>query len=120
MYCPQCRSEYVDGITQCFDCQVPLVWSLHEENEQDSEPVEWAPLVSVVNQTDIAVITSLLESEKIPYYIQGEHVGFLPHGAGFASVIHVEKNRLLDAQEYIKDLQFNEFKFSDRNGDDLK
>jgi hypothetical protein len=120
MVCPLCKAEYVDGITQCSDCLVPLVWSLPEEQEGEGEFVEWAPLVSAVNQADIAVIKSILESENILYYIQGEHHGIMQGSVNFGAIVHVEKNRLQDAQNLIQNLNFNVFGFSTRSSDDLK
>ena len=29
-FCPECKYEYVEGVTECPDCQVPLVESLDE------------------------------------------------------------------------------------------
>jgi hypothetical protein len=35
MYCPACRAEYQEGITECADCQVALVAAL---SEADGDP----------------------------------------------------------------------------------
>jgi uncharacterized membrane protein YkvA (DUF1232 family) len=32
-WCPKCKAEFVDGITECSDCKVPLVDELPEEEE---------------------------------------------------------------------------------------
>ena len=35
--CTQCKSEYVEGITECHDCKIPLIDSLEEEKEEFEE-----------------------------------------------------------------------------------
>ena len=37
MVCPQCFAEYMDGILECADCQVPLV----EELDDEGPEFEW-------------------------------------------------------------------------------
>ena len=66
MFCPECKAEYVDGITQCADCHVPLVWELPAESEEEhGEHVEWQPLVTTMSQADMALIKAVLEGENI-------------------------------------------------------
>lgn len=36
-WCPKCRNEYVEGVTVCADCQVPLVDELPEETPFDDK-----------------------------------------------------------------------------------
>ena len=119
MYCPECKAEYVDGVTECADCHVPLVWALPEEIKEQGEPVEWARLVTSINQGDLALIKSILESENIPYWVQGEHRGMVPHGLGFGAIVHVDKSRIEDAIALIKDLNLNHLGFSIRKSDEL-
>jgi hypothetical protein len=37
MYCPKCKCEYVEGIYECVDCHVKLVYELPEEPEEKDE-----------------------------------------------------------------------------------
>lgn len=121
MFCPECKAEYVDGITECADCHVPLVWSLPEVEQPNmpGEPIEWAPLMSSINQADLAFIKSILDSENILYWVQGENRGMLPHGMGLGAIIHVEKNRLEDAKALIEDIDLKNFGFSTRSSEEL-
>ena len=41
MFCPNCRSEFREGITRCPDCDVDLVAALPEERH-DQAP--WVPV----------------------------------------------------------------------------
>jgi hypothetical protein len=36
MYCPQCRSEFVDGVTFCQNCEVDLVDAIPDEDHLSS------------------------------------------------------------------------------------
>ncbi|MFB3896906.1 MAG: hypothetical protein ACE14V_11460 [bacterium] len=46
MFCPKCKAEYVPGVIQCSDCQIPLVAELPIDKD---EPIPRANLVSVIH-----------------------------------------------------------------------
>lgn len=74
MICPKCNAEYRFGITECIDCQISLVDSISKENEsQDHDAVDYRLVISTSNLGDIAVIKSLLDAERIPYFVEGEN-----------------------------------------------
>jgi len=49
-WCPKCKSEYVEGITECAECHVPLV------DEEPREEVEYIP-------TDWSLVAEYTDSE---------------------------------------------------------
>lgn len=75
MFCPECRSEYREGFTQCADCRVPLVDVLPDPTGPATEP--FARIVTVYRTSDAALIAlarSLLESAGIQYEAKGEGI----------------------------------------------
>ncbi|MBP1656347.1 MAG: hypothetical protein H6Q31_948 [Bacteroidetes bacterium] len=69
MFCPECKSEYVEGITVCADCRVPLVTALPPEPDHTGEA--FVRILSTYNAGDVAIIRSILEGTDISYYFQG-------------------------------------------------
>src|SRR5229473_965268 len=62
MFCPQCKAEYRKGITECADCQVPLVPSLPAAPESLVDTMSDGLLVPLWEGEDLALHTSLLEA----------------------------------------------------------
>jgi hypothetical protein len=79
MFCPKCKAEYREGFTECADCNVALVYKLEEDSTQLSrQPIGFeyenlTELLTTNRQDEIAFFKSILEREKIPYLVQGEH-----------------------------------------------
>jgi hypothetical protein len=74
MFCPKCRDEFIEGFTECPDCNVPLVNELSVEEGPTYEPI-YVDLVTVMESGDpglIMVAKSLLENAGIRYYAKGE------------------------------------------------
>jgi hypothetical protein len=68
MFCPNCRTEYKEGISVCADCGANLVPELPPES---TEP----ELVTVLRTYDLSVVTvakSILDEAAIPYIAKGE------------------------------------------------
>jgi hypothetical protein len=70
MFCPQCKSEYVEGIAECVDCKVPLV--SRPPAEPSHEARGFVRILATYNAADIAIIKSILDDAEIDYHFQGE------------------------------------------------
>jgi hypothetical protein len=70
MFCPLCKSEYVEGVKECYDCHLPLVKELPDLGKEPA--IEFEEVLQTYNQGDIAVIRSLLDNEEIQYFFRGE------------------------------------------------
>ena len=70
MFCPQCKSEYLNGITECVDCRVPLVSVLPPEIDHSEN--SYVRVLSTYNAADIAIVKSILDDAEIDYYFEGE------------------------------------------------
>ena len=84
MFCASCRSEYRAGISNCPECQVPLVEVLPEAGDPGHEMA----YVRVLETTDpvlLPMVKSIFEAAQIPISVEGEEaLGVLPVG-GFGT-----------------------------------
>lgn len=120
MYCPECRSEYREGYSQCADCEVALVETL-----PPLEPIPDLNLVTVLEAGDpslLAVAESLLREQGIPYAKSNEQLQDLfalgRLGAGFNPVtgpilLQVPEEHAEAALEILEDLESGEFEDSE-------
>lgn len=113
MFCPECRAEYREGFTRCSDCNVDLVEQLPPE--QEKEIPEYVKVLKSGNLSDIAIIKSILDSENITYYLQGEHINYIIPPV-LPAVLMVRKDQAVKAVEILKDLQLS-FEIMDQDKD---
>ena len=71
MFCPDCKSEFIEGILKCPVCDVKLIDELPPEPEP--EFVDYKEVLATYNPADIAFLKSILDSEGISYFFKGEH-----------------------------------------------
>jgi len=74
MYCPECRCEYEDGIKVCADCKIDLVEGLPPEEIKEDEQIKWVEVCNPLDLNQVIFIKSLLQSESIPFSIEGENL----------------------------------------------
>ena len=85
MICPDCHSEYVEGIYNCPDCGITLVDLISpDKNNPDNslQDVHFISVYSPLNSQEVSIIKMILEREDIEYYIKNDRL----HGAVLFSI----------------------------------
>jgi hypothetical protein len=77
MFCPKCRSEFIDGIKKCPECMVGLIEELPPKSKKPKTPkpqfVEFEEIPVTLCSSDIMILKLVLDRENITYYIKGEY-----------------------------------------------
>jgi hypothetical protein len=111
MLCPDCGTEYEEGVSTCADCDVALV-DASEDGEEEEGMAEFSPLVESTDVTFFSLLTARLEEADIPWFVQGEEsLGVLPRDGRTAqepgaqvAVVYVAAKRLEKAQLLVESL----------------
>jgi len=72
MFCPKCRSEYIEEVTECPECAVALIAELAEEPPPDITSM--ATVFTTNNSIEANFIKSLLGSNNIKCFIANEYL----------------------------------------------
>lgn len=112
MFCPECRSEYVGGVTECPDCGVALVGELPVPGVLDgSEGGDYVALLRTYSPQDVVMIRSVLDDSNIRFFIQGENVSHIRPFADPAVLMVVEDD-VEDAKALLEDLPLSYYPWS--------
>ena len=100
MFCPKCRGEFIEGITECPDCKVDLTEELNPEDDYEYE--EFVTVYSTSDPTIIVLAQSILNSSGIQYAIKSEGLQTIM-GIGVVQ-FQVETKNKEATYELLKDL----------------
>lgn len=81
MFCPKCKSEYIENREECPRCHMKLVKKLNEEKKNGETNIKILTAFSSMNLVDIARVKCILEEENIDYFTKEQGMGSL-YGAG--------------------------------------
>jgi hypothetical protein len=92
-----------------MDCEVALVDEPEEEGDEEAgEEAEFVPILEVTDVAAFALVTSRLEEEGIPWFVQSEPPLGLPDETAktvaTVAIIYVAENRLPEARRIIEEV----------------
>jgi hypothetical protein len=72
MFCPQCEEEYAWDVMVCPVCDVDTVDELPREGPEPTPDAKLVRLFATGDVGLIAIANSLLEGEKIDFFVRGD------------------------------------------------
>jgi hypothetical protein len=105
MFCPQCKAEYLRGVTHCSDCDVDLVERLPGSERDPGAELSDADLRTVwvgQDQEEFNSVCAQLNAAKIPFRVNQRGREFLT-GLGRYFEIGVPRDSYAQAKEIIHD-----------------
>ena len=109
MYCPNCRTEYRPGFTECSDCQVPLLEGTPPP-EPDTSFDPALDLVVVIETNEamlLAMAQGLLEDAGIPFFVLNQITRLVSDVDPFLHKwvrLQVPRDREAEARELVEPL----------------
>ncbi|MCK4904474.1 MAG: hypothetical protein KAS35_07255 [Candidatus Marinimicrobia bacterium] len=70
MYCPKCRTQYIENVNECFDCKVPLVDELPVETPL--EKIKWVALTPLAGDIYAEMVEEVLQKMAIPNFTKSD------------------------------------------------
>ena len=113
MYCPKCKSEYIEGYTHCKKCDVDLVDELPEEpcKREEAPSVEPVKIRYAPNAIDAEMTMDLLRQNGIPCFRQhreaGEYLSISMGFSVFGEDIYVDRKNAQAALDLLNDWDKN-------------
>lgn len=104
-FCPECKSEYEEGILKCSDCGAQLVPQLEEEHKDVHFPDGDYTLVYVSNQIiDVDMIKANLDGAGIESYVLNQSDSNNLDATRQNAKLFVKTEDAEDALSFIKNL----------------
>ncbi|TCT16721.1 hypothetical protein EDC18_10116 [Natranaerovirga pectinivora] len=104
-WCPECKTEYEDGVLKCFDCEKELVEDLQDDS------LYWMDLVESKKEEEINELKAFLEYSKI------EDINVIEDEDQF--ILQVKKDRFDDARKYVNVYLYNK-KLEDKEEEEVE
>lgn len=116
--CPNCKYEYVPGITICPDCNTPLVDASELKNYEELSEQDWALVYTAFSEIKIEMLKENLESAGIAASVLSQKDSSFPTPGDLSVVkLFVKKADVPEALEYIQEVTKKDLESGENDSD---